>query len=349
MKLDRSTRLAPLRPPPPSVARAPASVPNVPGRELHAIFNELMTKVIADPTAVTREVIARTVAEKSPGLSAADASTVTELILDQVQDYIAPEPVPAGVTVVSLSFSDTMGNQSKAIELMKKHGLVGVFYVNSPRISQNGKLSEKQLLDEQLRGSEVGGHTIDHDEIDGMSKSQQLHQVADDRYALMTRHAFWASSFGYPKSGSSTQAQSSVKQSNYNNARETGSLGRAIDEDIPARNPFNIRLKGSVKTPSLNELKKIVETSLESGGGWQIISFHGISDGGGSGYDTNYRVMDQFFGWLAQEIAAGRVQVRTPDQMPLRGEDGALVAGRLKPAITAREAAQQPGLSDSFE
>jgi hypothetical protein len=311
--------------------RAPSEVPDVPVEQLHGIFRDLMDKLIADTASVTREVVAQVVGAKAQ-LSPEDAATVTDLIYKQVRDYTEPAPDLTGKTVVTLSFSDTLDSQTQAIELLKKHGLVGTFYVNSPRINGDDDLTQKQLLDEQLRGSEIGGHSIDHDELHKMSRGEQLHQVADDRYSLMMDFGLWATAFGYPKSGADEEVQQSVIDSNYNNARETGSLGGAVAETVPPENMFDIRLHGSVKSPDSAEMEGWIREAQEAGGGWQWVSFHGVGDGGG--YETEYEVLDQFLGWLAAEQDKGNLVVMTPDQV---------LDGTIKPAITAEEAAQLAG------
>jgi peptidoglycan/xylan/chitin deacetylase (PgdA/CDA1 family) len=230
---------------------------------------------------------------------------------------------------VTLSFSDTLVSQRRALDLLDRYDLPATFFVNSPRINQEGSLSSADLdrLVNEL-GGEVGGHTLTHTPLEGMSRARALREVCDDR-ANLIELGYQVTSFGYPKSGNDAAAMRVVKDCNYNNARETGSLGRAKAETIPPRDPFRIRLQSSIRNDdSLAEIKEAVLDAQDEGG-WAIVSLHGVSEGRPvDTYEIRQSLLDQFLRWLKAEQDAGRVVVKTMHQV---------VGGEMKPPVRASE------------
>ncbi|MGE0546046.1 MAG: discoidin domain-containing protein [Kofleriaceae bacterium] len=233
-----------------------------------------------------------------------------------------------GPVVVSLSFSDTLSSQRAAITILEgsnvsdakdEDDVPGTFYVNSPRIGANDSryLNVADLKKVIAMGGEIGGHTISHDPLDDIyddgGPAAVRHEVCDDKTATEAKLGITMNTFGYAKSGNSPEVMQIVGEC-FLSARETGSQDDDNPgETIPPQNPLRIRLDGSVKNPSLTELKKLV-TSVEAGR-WAVVSFHGVVNGNASGYETNRETLSKFIDWLRAERAAGRVIIKTPSEV----------------------------------
>jgi hypothetical protein len=175
-----------------------------------------------------------------------------------------------------------------------------------------------------------------------MNRCEQLFEIGADRFGLMRDYSIWASSFGYPSSSHNEAVGRTVRDVGYTNARETGSLGNAPVERLPPNlpDPYQVRLNGSVKNPNVGLMKGWVEDARRAGGGWVWVSFHGITKGSASGYETKYSVLDEYLGWLADQQRQGKLVVKTADQV---------MGQRLAPAKSHCEVAAAHGNNCNFD
>jgi peptidoglycan/xylan/chitin deacetylase (PgdA/CDA1 family) len=82
------------------------------------------------------------------------------------------------IVTVSLTFDDTEDEQLDAAAVLEAHGLVGTFYVNSPRLHQSSAgaddwLSVADVQAMQQRGHEIGGHTLSHPYLTSLSEPER--------------------------------------------------------------------------------------------------------------------------------------------------------------------------------
>ena len=79
----------------------------------------------------------------------------------------SPEPVPsvAPVTVVTIGFDDGTADQFAALQELNTHNMHATFFINSGFIGDADHMSVGQLQRLQAAGNEIGGHTIDHANI----------------------------------------------------------------------------------------------------------------------------------------------------------------------------------------
>jgi peptidoglycan/xylan/chitin deacetylase (PgdA/CDA1 family) len=82
------------------------------------------------------------------------------------------------IVTVSLTFDDTEDEQLDAAAVLEAHGLVGTFYVNSPRLHQSSAgaddwLSVADVQAMQQRGHEIGGHTLSHPDLTSLSEPER--------------------------------------------------------------------------------------------------------------------------------------------------------------------------------
>jgi peptidoglycan/xylan/chitin deacetylase (PgdA/CDA1 family) len=61
---------------------------------------------------------------------------------------------------VSLTFADGIANQMAAQQLLKKHGMVGTFYINSSSACLHMNRADLETL--KANGHEIGGHSVRH-------------------------------------------------------------------------------------------------------------------------------------------------------------------------------------------
>ncbi len=152
---------------------------------------------------------------------------------------------------VSLTFDDGLLTQYTLADklALKPHHMVGTFYnVSGLNNVDEQHMSWDQLTDLNNDGNEIGGHTVDHVSLKGMTDvTAETYQVCQDRQNLIA-HGFDPTSFAYPTGAYDAQAEGIVQSCGYTSGRAAGGLdvagegaGPVYSETIPAHDPFALR------------------------------------------------------------------------------------------------------------
>jgi peptidoglycan/xylan/chitin deacetylase (PgdA/CDA1 family) len=254
----------------------------------------------------------------------------------------------AGPTVVSLTFDDGWDTQTTASSMLAAHGLLGTFYVNSGFIGMADHLTWAQLAAMNAAGNEVGGHTVDHQDLTELTPTAATAEVCDDRTAIRS-HGFIANSFAYPfgaydastTSGNGTLDASSIVQScGYTSGR--GAFGlhnitsttdtRPYATSLPPPNLFKIKTSCCINTqsfggstPTAAALESYVQNAQSGGGGWVIFFFHRLCDNCGGDTPAPSMSPTQFSAFL-DWLTANGITVQTVGQV---------VSGDMQPPTSA--------------
>ncbi|WP_275900273.1 polysaccharide deacetylase family protein [Pyxidicoccus trucidator] len=262
------------------------------------------------------------------------------LVLSQVTPPLELEP---GQVVVTFTFADTLKNQVLVGPLFAKYGMHATFYISAGRIGRAGYLTLADLRTLAAAGHEIGGHTLDHEELDDLPLAELRHQVCDCRVALMG-FGFPVTSFAFPFGSDSPLARDTVIFCGYNNARRTGRIRSPtgcnscpLAESVPPADPYSIRSPTSIKSDwTLANLQSLVLQAENAGGGWIMISLHDICTGCGT-YSITESLLDSYLAWLAPRVSRGTF-VRTAHQV---------VGGPVKPAVRADGGVVDAGTPDA--
>jgi peptidoglycan/xylan/chitin deacetylase (PgdA/CDA1 family) len=230
----------------------------------------------------------------------------------------APAAHAAGQTIVSLTFDDSQSSQYGTLPVLKSHGMVGTFYVESGDVGTGSYyMTWPQIADVAAGGNEIGGHTLHHPDLTTLSTADATTAVCDDRTNLVN-HGYNPKSFAYPYASYNTSVEQIVQSCGYQSARTVG--GVTYKESIPPPNPYVLRTPAPADASTgLAGLKASVTGAQNSGGGWVIIVFHGVCDNGctGSSAITNA----DFAGFLdfLQSQQGNGVVVRTVGDVMTNG------------------------------
>jgi peptidoglycan/xylan/chitin deacetylase (PgdA/CDA1 family) len=200
---------------------------------------------------------------------------------------------PPKVTV-SLTFDDGLLTQYTLADkrALKPHHMAGTFYdVSGANDVDEQHMTWAQLTDLNNDGHEIGGHTVDHVSLKGMTDMTQLtYQVCQDRQNLIA-HGFDPTSFAYPTGAYDAQAESVVQSCGYTSGRAAGGLdvagegaGPVYAETTPPHDTFALRTlydppsgnPANVPPLTLSHLEAAVTAAAEHGGGWVPLVFHDI-------------------------------------------------------------------------
>jgi peptidoglycan/xylan/chitin deacetylase (PgdA/CDA1 family) len=241
-------------------------------------------------------------------------------------------PAPKS-TVISLTFDDTNADQVAAAATMASLGLHGTFYTVSGWIGQPDYMTLANLQQLVKDGDEIGGHTVTHPDLTTLPAAEATREICNGRVALMNM-GFQVTSFAYPFAATNTAVQAIVKSCGFNSARGLGDLASSNDPSsagepaagtIPPANPYDLAAPDEVdSTWTLATLESSV-TKAEATGGWVPLTFHHINVGTDPTLTISPTLFTQFVTWLAAQQTAGKVTVKTVNQV---------IGGTVKPAVS---------------
>jgi peptidoglycan/xylan/chitin deacetylase (PgdA/CDA1 family) len=232
--------------------------------------------------------------------------------------------------IVSLTFDDGFADQMIALQLLKNHGMVGTFYINSTFIGAPGYMTRADLETLRASGHEIGGHSFNHSSLISLSADEANRQICTDRNTLLS-WGYAVTSFAYPFSDFNPSVKSTVQTCGYNTARAVGGLWSPHSctqcpaaEPIPSADLFATRTPDGIEeTWTLQDLKNTV-TRAEMNGGWLAFVFHNVCDAC-SPQSIRASVLDQFLRWLQSRSGPTiRTTVKTVQQV---------VTGSVKPPV----------------
>jgi peptidoglycan/xylan/chitin deacetylase (PgdA/CDA1 family) len=229
---------------------------------------------------------------------------------------LAVPALASAKTVVSLTFDDGNADQfTQGAPMLQSHGMHGTFYINSGLIGQAGKMTWDQVHQLANQGNEIGGHTLDHQDLTTLTTAQATNEITQDRQNLIAQ-GFTPTAFAYPFGASNSTIEGIVRQAGYSNARTIANLANQgscqscpTANDIPPADPYNIFTNSSIQSSTTLATMEWDVTNAEShGGGWVPIVIHHI---GTNTADDPYRVdpatLQAFLDWLQPRAANGTV------------------------------------------
>jgi hypothetical protein len=180
-----------------------------------------------------------------------------------------------------------------------------------------------QIHDLYNAGDEIGGHTLHHTNLTTVSTSTATTEVCQDRTNLLNQGFSPVASFAYPEAASNATSEQIVQNCGYSSARTVGNIN-SIDqctdcpyaETIPPADPYYLRTpEGITTSTTLSDLETYVTNAETHGGGWVILTFHGICDNQCTNANSmSPSIFTAFLDWLAPRAANGTV-VRTVGQV----------------------------------
>jgi peptidoglycan/xylan/chitin deacetylase (PgdA/CDA1 family) len=236
----------------------------------------------------------------------------------------APARAASPVTV-SLTFDDGSASEWYARSQLLSHAMNGTFYVNTSRVeSSDYYMTWAQIQALASDGNEIAGHTAMHVDLLKTDANEAQRQICKDRANLVAKGLPAPTDFAYPYGDFNSTVQQWVQSCGYNSARSV--LG-ATSESMPPADAYAIREgPGNDLTSLKNE---VIAAENQGTGGWTPLVFHQICNA----CDTDWISQSDFSGfldWLSGEIAAGRVIVKTVQQV-IGGATQPIVNGPAAP------------------
>ena len=165
-------------------------------------------------------------------------------------EQVNTQAIPFTV-VVTLSFDDGIENQYTLgfLHALQPHNVNGTFFINTGiDLERQWPMTWNQLTALNNAGNEIGGHTLNENNIKGCTDQQTcINDVCQDRQNLVS-HGFNPIDFAYPFGAYDANAESIVQGCGYTAARAAGGIdvsspggGPVYAETIPPKNTLAVR------------------------------------------------------------------------------------------------------------
>jgi peptidoglycan/xylan/chitin deacetylase (PgdA/CDA1 family) len=236
----------------------------------------------------------------------------------------AADPVPIVLTptvFVTIGFDDGTVDQFAVRRPLRKHGMHATFFINSGLIGDPDHMTVEQLQALEAAGNEIGGHTVDHANIQPLSTAEATAEVCGDR-ATLTGWGFTVTSFAYPFGSYDANSEAIVASCGYDSARTVSGVSIHVSKDkigetLPPLDPYATRTPPNAKKATkLSTMERYVtnaETAVASSGQsvWIQFVFHRYCDAHCGAYTVQPAKFTALLDFLQQEVGAGRVSVQT--------------------------------------
>ncbi len=235
-----------------------------------------------------------------------------------------PVPLVAPGVVVTIGFDDGTIDQFAALQELNAHGMHATFFINSGFIGDSDHMSVQQLKDLQTAGNEIGGHTIDHANIQPLSDAEAIHEVCNDR-AQLQAWGLNVTSFAYPFGSWDAHAEGIVSGCGYTSARTVSGVSihvakGKIGETLPPADPYATRTPPNPKKATkLTTMERYV-TNAEDGVAatgqslWIQFVFHRYCDAHCGAYTVQPAKFKALLDFLQVEEGKQKVTVLTTAQ-----------------------------------
>jgi peptidoglycan/xylan/chitin deacetylase (PgdA/CDA1 family) len=215
--------------------------------------------------------------------------------------------------IVSLNFDDGLLEHKQAAQLLTDNGMQGTFYINSGKMYQNDRLSKNEVINIYNMPHEIGGHTLDHDNLSKMSYEEQYNTICTDKSNLESALNTPIYSFAYPFGAETNDAKRITENCGYTNARDSGGLRTqsscggcpsSITLPVTTSNLYSIISFSYRVSMGLDVLKWQVEqvekqfSSNPSKDYWIVFIFHEIGDFPYLPHSITWPILTDFVVWL---------------------------------------------------
>jgi peptidoglycan/xylan/chitin deacetylase (PgdA/CDA1 family) len=274
---------------------------------------------------------------RAPLALVAGAAALFAMVSAPVAQAADPSP-----TVVSITFDDTYMDTVPALDAMQARGVKGTLYVNSQRVGFNSNyMSRAQLKAYSQNGFEVGGHTLNHEDLLTLTPEAAKANICADRTNLINL-GYRVTSFAYPFGQEDATTQQAAKDCGYNSARITSDLKSptsclkcVVAETIPPVNPYEIRTPSTIRPSfTLDQIKALVTQAEDGGGGWVPLVFHHICEpAAGCSNSISMADFTALLDWL--KIRPATTSIKTVDEV---------IGGAVQPPPDGDEVIPDPDL-----
>jgi peptidoglycan/xylan/chitin deacetylase (PgdA/CDA1 family) len=197
--------------------------------------------------------------------------------------------------VVTTSWDDGHPSDVRLAELLAKYGVAGTFYV--PNRNSEGRPVLKEAEIRQLSTAfEVGGHSIDHVVLTGLSRNEAERQISDNKRWLEEVTGKQVRGFCYVRGRYNRTVRDIVEQAGFDYARTVENLHTDVTGD-PFEMPTTIQLFPHPTTTYLKNFARGQWTSTRAKLLWTALASENLAQRIGRLADTCESAEGYFHLW----------------------------------------------------
>ena len=220
-----------------------------------------------------------------------------------ISGHEAPTPVPSPTAsrtpvVFTFAFDDTFKDGLSMARYLEECDWHGTFYISSLRLCLHPDyLSREDVNGLFLRGHQIGGHTLSHQQMFDLDETAMNLQVCCNRQ-LLREYKWGPTAFAYPFAQYNHTIRRAVQKCGYCNARSTSDGLKSercptcdAAESIPPADKWRMRSYSVLTTDTFEILKQRIDDALASdmSSKWLIFNFHKLCGKVGDRCNTRYR------------------------------------------------------------
>ncbi len=178
--------------------------------------------------------------------------------------------------IVTIAFDDGIDTQfENAFPVMQEHGFNGTFYIITSLIGTDGYMNMSDLHALQGNGSEIGSHTVDHQEMTSLTDEQVNYEFNASQQCLQA-NGFSATDFAYPYGGSNPHVDS-IGLQYYRSLRYAYGSGYFMPlPPSPSQMSLPMGFPGETgDSEALPQDEYLVQNAYDTNS-WVIIFFHSV-------------------------------------------------------------------------
>ena len=232
---------------------------------------------------------------------------------------------PIAIVIVTIGFDDGTISQYDTLPVLNAHHMNATFFVNSGPIlaGDPDHMSVGQLQDLVDAGNEIGGHTIDHANIQPLSTAEATREVCVDHATLTgPGFGFTVTSFAYPFGSYDATSEAIVASCGYTSARTVSGVSIHVNKDklgetLPPFDPYATRTpqnpKKATKLATMEQYVLNAEAGVQATGQslWIQFVFHEYCDAHCGAYTVQPAKFAALLDFLQREVGYSRVSVQT--------------------------------------
>ncbi|MEV6417560.1 polysaccharide deacetylase family protein [Kribbella sp. NPDC051718] len=222
-------------------------------------------------------------------------------------------------TIVSLTFDDGQASQISTLPMLQSRGMRGTYYINSGWVGDSDYyMTWPEIHSLADAGNEIGSHTVHHTVLTNVSTATATREVCDDRTNIVAQGFPAPVSFAYPEAEYNNAAKQVVQSCGMSSARGVGGVSEdgcddcPYAESVPPVDPMALQTpQAADQNTTVAQLQSYVTAAESHGGGWVVLTFHGVcSNGCADELSFDPARFTTFLDWLKAREGNGTV-VRT--------------------------------------